>query len=42
VAEAATIGSFDVGIRTTILKKGLLKLAMEIFAVCVIPSVNGA
>jgi hypothetical protein len=38
----AMVGSFKARIRTTIMRKGMPKLAMKSFVVYVIPSVHGA
>jgi hypothetical protein len=38
VVEEASVGSFKARIRTMIMGEGMSKLAMESFAVCVIPS----
>jgi hypothetical protein len=42
VAKEASVGSFKAKIRMMIMGEGMSKLAMESFAVCVIPSVHGA
>jgi hypothetical protein len=42
VVEEATVGGFKAGTRTAIMRKGMPKLAKEIFAIYIIPSIHRA